>query len=161
MANINVVRLVAVTLTLGCSGGDLTLPGPEQPGAPLPAALIATSGDGQQAAPGAILEQPLAVQVVDSSSHPVLGALVRFSFLDSIAGASLDPTSVLTDEAGRASAVVRLGDSPGEQIIEAAVANTGVPELRAQFTVVAVQPGDNGGGRKGGRGGQHNGQDED
>jgi hypothetical protein len=146
-----------------CSAGDLSLPGPNQPAA-LPAALQALSGDGQEAAPGAVLDQPLTVRVVDDSAHPVSGASVHFGFLGDVGGGALDPSSATTDERGRAAAAVRLGAAPGEQTIVAEVANAGGRDLRASFTATAVLPDSAGDGKQGGgssHGHQGNGSEGD
>jgi hypothetical protein len=128
----------AFVLALGCSGGDLTLPGSNQP-----AALTIVSGDGQRADAGALLNEPLTVQVLDGGSGPVAGTPVQFSFLGVLPGAALDPASVLTDEDGRAAAIVRLGEVPGEQIIVARVMNSQTPDLSARFSATAVHSGGN------------------
>jgi hypothetical protein len=135
----------AFVLTLGCSGGDLTLPEANEP-----ATLTIVSGDGQRADAGALLQEPLTVQVLDGSSRPVRGTPVQFSFLGDLPGAALDPASLLTDEDGRAAAIVRLGDVPGEQVIVAHVTNSQAPDLRARFSATAVPPTGNGGGKKAG-----------
>jgi hypothetical protein len=143
----------AVMLTLiACSAGDLTLPGPGQSGPDQPATLKVLSGDGQQAEVGTVLDDPLTVQVVDESSQPVPNIQVQFSVLGDLSGAAVDPTSIETDETGRATAIVRLGELPGEQIIVAAVANTQLPDLRVRFSATAVPPGGEGGDKKGGKG---------
>jgi hypothetical protein len=140
--------VVMLTL-LGCGTGDLTLPGPGQGGPAQPAELKVLSGDGQQAEVGTVLDDPLTVQVLGDSSQPMPNVRVQFSFLGDISGAVVDPASIETDTAGRAAAIVRLGDVPGEQVIVAAVANTQQADLRAQFSATAVLPG----GRNGGKGG--------
>jgi hypothetical protein len=114
-----------------------------------PAALEVVSGDGQQAEPGALLEEPLTVRLLDGSSRPVRQAPVQFSFLGDLPGAGLDPASVLTDEEGRAAAIVRLGQVVGEQVIVAQVTNSQSSELRARFSATAVPPDRPGGGKKG------------
>jgi hypothetical protein len=142
----------AVMLTLlSCSAGDLTLPdpGPEQP-----AEVKVLSGDGQQAEAGTLLDDPLTVQVLDESSHPVPNIRIQFSFLGELSGAALDPASIETDEQGRAAAIVRLGEQTGEQVIVAEVANTQLPDLRVQFSATAVSPDGGDGDKKGGKGGQ-------
>jgi hypothetical protein len=142
---------------LGCSGGDLTLPTPDEP-----ATLIVVSGDGQRAEAGGLVEQPLTVRVMNAAAHPVAGALVHFSFLGELPGAGLDPASVLTDEEGRAEAIVRLGEVVGEQVIVAQVSDTERPELRARFSLIAIDPGDGrGGGKKGDKAKPHGGDPED
>ena len=143
----------AVLLTLiGCSAGDLTVPGPGQSSPDQPAALKVLSGDGQEAEAGTLLADPLTVQVLDESSQPVAHIRVQFSFLGDLSGAAIDPASIETDEAGRAEAVVRLGELPGEQIIVAAVANTQLADLRARFSATAVPPDDGDGDKNGGKG---------
>lgn len=145
-----------VLLTLiGCSTSDLTLPGPGQSGPDQPAALKVLAGDGQEAEAGTLLADPLTVQVLDESSQPVANVRVQFSFLGDLSGAAVDPASIETDEAGRAEAVVRLGELPGEQVIVAAVANTQLADLRARFSATALLPGDEDGGK--GHGGNGNG----
>jgi hypothetical protein len=146
----------ALVLSLGCSGGDLTLPGANEP-----AALMIVSGDGQRADAGTLLEEPLTGQVLDGSSQPVRGTPVLFNFLGDLPGAALDPSSVLTDENGRAAAMVRLGDVPGEQVIVAQVTNSQTPDLRARFSATAVSPNGNGGGKKAGDAAQSGGSEGD
>ena len=146
------VGAAVVLLTLiGCSAGDLTLPGPGQSGPDQPAALKVLSGDGQRAEAGTVLDDPLTVQVLDESSQPMPNVRVQFSFLGDLSGAAVDPASIETDETGRAAAIVRLGELPGEQIIVAAVASTQVPALQARFSATAVPPDDD--GKKGGKSG--------
>lgn len=149
--------LLSLVCTLGCAGSNLTLPGSDgsgggggagtdQPGLPLPAVVVAADGDGQTAAPGAVLADPLVVQVLDSVGAPVPGTLITFSFQGNPDGAALDPAAILTDSDGKAAAMVRLGATPGEQIIVASIASSRLPDLRASFSVTAVPPDDHGHG---------------
>ena len=103
---------------------------------------------------GALLPDPIEVRVLDGTGRPSAGATIVFGFVDEVEGAAIDPASALTDEQGHAAAVVRLGESPGEQLIVAEVADTDVPDLRARFTATATAPDDDddGKGKKGGRG---------
>jgi hypothetical protein len=147
----------AFVLMLGCSGGDLTLPGPDEP-----VTLMAVSGDGQRAEAGTLLDQPLTVQLLDGSSRPVHGTPIQFSFLGDLPGSGLDPASVLTDEQGRAEAIVRLGETLGEQVVVAQVTDTKISDLRVRFSATAVPPDGKDGGKKGkgkGQGGSH--EDDD
>jgi hypothetical protein len=139
--------LVAVLLTGACSSNDLTLPTSGGP-----AELHIVSGDGQRAEAGALLPDPIEVRVLDATGRPSAGATVVFGFVDEVEGAAIDPALALTDEQGRAAAVVRLGESPGEQLIAAEVADTDVPDLRARFTAMAIAPDDDDGGGKGKKG---------
>jgi hypothetical protein len=146
--------MALVVGALAACSGDLTVPGGDPGADPVgvsqPVLLQAVAGDGQRAEAGAVLDRPLAVVVVDSGDSPVSGVPVRFAFLGEVAGAALDPEAVLTNGEGRAEAIVRLGEQPGEQVIIAAVDNTLLPALRATFTATAVPPH---GGRDRGRDG--------
>ena len=143
-------RAAAMLLALvGCASGDLTLPG-DPSGPPTPALLEVVSGDGQRGEPGTVLADPVVIRVLDDSARPVRDTPVRFSFLGDLTGAALDPSSILPDETGRASAVVRLGEMLGDQVVVAEVVGAQVPELRAQVTVVSEAPDGSGGGKKGG-----------
>jgi hypothetical protein len=145
------VAAAAACLIVGCSGGDLTLPGQGEP-----SSLVPLSGDDQQAKAGTVLDDPLVVQVLDESSQPFAGVTVEFSFLGEIPGAELEPSTVSTDENGRASAVVRLGSVTGEQLIVARVAGSASPDLSANFRAVAT-----GGKGKGDGGGFSDSEDGD
>jgi hypothetical protein len=150
-----VSRIGAAGLILslvGCSSGDLTLPGQDQPGPVQPARLIVMSGDDQRAETGALLDEPLMVRVLDDSARAVPNTPVRFSFLGDLSGAELTPVAVLTDEEGRAATIARLGDTAGEQVVVAEVANTELADLRAQFTATALDPDGDGDKKGGGKG---------
>jgi hypothetical protein len=138
-----------VTL-VGCSSGDLTLPGQDQPGPLQPARLIVVSGDEQRAEAGTVLDEPLRVRVLDDSSRAVPHTPVQFSFLGDPSGAELAPASVLTDEEGRAATIARLGEPAGEQVIVAEVVE--LPDVRAEFTATALDPDGNGEKKGGGKG---------
>jgi hypothetical protein len=138
----------AFVLALGCSG-DLTLPASGEP-----SVLVVVSGDGQRAEAGALLEEPLMVQLLDGSALPVRDTPVQFSFVGDLPGAGLSPATVRTDQQGRAAAIVRLGDVVGDQVIVAVVASTEWSDLRARFVAVAVAPDDGGGGDGGGKKGK-------
>jgi len=134
------VSVAVLALLVGCSGGDLTLPDSAEP-----VTLKILAGDGQKADAGALLQQPLVVQVLGADSTPVLGARVEFGFLGDVPGAGVDPPLVTTGDDGRAEAFVRLGTVTGEQLIIARVAGTTSPDLSARFRAVA-QAGDGDGG---------------
>jgi hypothetical protein len=144
------VITLALLIGVGCSGGDLTLPGdssgPEPgPTASAPSTLTAVAGDDQSARVGQTLDRPLTVQVLDASAQPVEGVLVQFAFEGDGAGGSLDPATSTTNATGQAEATVRLGDQPGEQTILAVV--TDAPTLSTRFTVTATsRRGHQGGG---------------
>ncbi len=68
-------------------------------------------GDGQAAPAGTTLPGPFGVQVVDAIGQPVEGVEIGFQVV--AGGGVAVPTSVRTDDAGRATANWRLGPSPG------------------------------------------------
>lgn len=128
-------------LAAGCGGSDLTIPGAGDP-----ASLTIVSGDGQRAAVGAPVAQPLVVQVLDGAGVPVPGAIVSFRFSGDIPDGQVDPAAPATDPEGRAAASARLGSLAGGQIIEAQVATPG-HDLLVQFQLTAIAPPtDDGGG---------------
>jgi hypothetical protein len=135
------VGVAVVCLLLGCSAGDLTLPGSAEP-----VKLDILSGDGQRADPGTLLPRPLVVELLDADSNPVPGGRVEFGFLGDVPGAGVDPALATTGEDGRAEAFVRLGTESGEQLIVARVVGTVSPDLSARFRVIAKDGEDGGGG---------------
>jgi uncharacterized protein (TIGR03437 family) len=74
------------------------------------AKLTKTQGDNQTAPPGTALASPLAVTLTDATGAVISGATVTFS---PSPGASVSPTSAVTDSNGRASASLRLPAAPG------------------------------------------------
>jgi mono/diheme cytochrome c family protein len=74
------------------------------------AALVESSGGKQVASAGAMLPQPLVVQVNDESGNGVAGALVNFR---GPAGVSFDPASATSDSSGQATTNVTLGGMAG------------------------------------------------
>lgn len=147
---------VALVLASACTSGDLTLPASSAP-----AELHVVSGDEQRAQTGEFLPEPLTVRLLDGEAQPVPRTPIAFGFVGQVEGAVVDPATALTDEQGRAAAVVRLGEDPGEQQIVARVDDTDAPDLQARFTVVAVEPDDDDGrkGKKGEKDGR--GEDDD
>ena len=74
------------------------------------AAIVESSGGKQLAQTGAMLPQPLVVQVNDAQGNALPGALVQFS---SVAGVTFEPTRALTDSSGQLSMNVSLGAIAG------------------------------------------------
>jgi enediyne biosynthesis protein E4 len=86
-----------------------------------PASMIVVAGDHQVGKSGSSLPVPLTVQVLDSYSEPVAGALVRFSIIKG--GGHLSATQpVSTDSLGMVLTVWTLGDSDeqraGAQVVD-------------------------------------------
>lgn len=130
-ASIVGLLLIAQAGLIGCGGGeDGPSPGPNP--AALSAAKPASSGDGQSAAPGAALPQPIRI-IVTRAGTPEAGVGVTWS-----AGGtgSIDPASGTTDGSGIASTAWTLGQEVGTQTAQAAVAGaTGSP---VSFTATAT-----------------------
>lgn len=80
------------------------------------ATIVESSGGKQMAQTGALLPQPLIVQVNDAQGTAVAGALVRFS---AVPGVTFDPASALTDSSGQASTNISLGGMAGRYQITA------------------------------------------
>ena len=103
----------------------------------LAAASSACGGDGQSAAAGAALGQPLVVSVVDALDRPVQGQTVAFSV--DAGGGTVAPATASTDADGLASASWTLGTGAGTQSVKAQVQATGLPApLVAGFTATAT-----------------------
>ena len=138
------LSLILTTLLTGC-GSDLTLPADGSP-----ARLRAMSGSGQQATVGTRLPEPLVVRLTDGAGLGVSGVAVDFRFTSDVPGARFEPaTTVTTNDTGFASVQVRLGTTPGDQTVEAAVGPGASTGLLATFGVTAVAPQDDGGGNPG------------
>ena len=79
-------------------------------------ALVESSGNKQIGATGALLSQPVVVQVNDQQGTAVPGVLVQFS---GPAGVSFDPPSGLSDSSGQVTTNVGLGGMAGRYQITA------------------------------------------
>ncbi len=69
-------------------------------------AIVLSSGDKQVAATGALLSDPIVVQVNDAQGNGLAGAPVWF---ESVNGSSSDPSYAITDSSGQVTANVNLG----------------------------------------------------
>jgi len=163
--------VVLTWLTAACGGSDLTLPGPLEP-----ARLILVSGSTQQILAGQWVVDPLVVEVMDAKGGPLEGVPITYRFADEVRGSTIVPSRVITTPDGRGSALARLGEQAGEQLVVAQVDGSSSSGLRATFRLTALSPksddggqgnGDEGGagggndGRGGGSGGRGGNQDDD
>lgn len=101
--------------------------------------LAYTSGNGQSAPVTEQLANPIVVTVLNEFANPVAGQPVTFavdSMPDGAAGASVSPTTVLTNSSGRASAVVKLGSKVGTYRITAS--SSGLVGSPVEFRVRAA-----------------------
>jgi mono/diheme cytochrome c family protein len=104
-----VVIAAAVLLALGActrKQAQSSAPAPTAYGA----AITEVSGGKQIAAAGALLEQPVVVQVNDAQGNGITGAVVE---MRGPAGVSFDPAEAITDSSGQFTAKVWLGGAAG------------------------------------------------
>ncbi len=80
-------------------------------------ALLKTSGDGQEGAPGATLKTPFVVEAMDEHGKPLVGKTVQFENLQG--GGTLSATVVKTDARGKARVTLTLGRAPGVNKVKA------------------------------------------
>jgi hypothetical protein len=87
---------------------------------PGPAAhIVAVSGDGQAASPGATLPLLLGAQVTDAYGNPLAGVSVMWAVTSG--GGSLSATTTTTDGTGRSSVQWTVGSTPGTQAVSASI----------------------------------------
>jgi len=108
------IAILTSTLSVSCSRKST----PEQ--LPKPAAfgtaIVESSGGKQIAQTGALLPQPLVVQVNDEQGNAVVGALIEFQ---AAPGVAFDPANGLTDASGQLTTNVTLGGMAGRYQITA------------------------------------------
>ncbi len=105
-----VTRIVAATPNGLRDSTTLTITAP-------PTRLVVVSGAGQSDTAGSALAQPLVVQAQTADGTPVPGVAVTFT---APATGAVNPTSALTDAAGRAQTTMTLGTASGAQSFGAA-----------------------------------------
>lgn len=105
---------LALSIAAGCAHHPP--PAPALHATAFGAAVVESSGGEQFGTPGALLPQPLVVQVNDAQGNAVTGALVTFS---APAGVSFDPARSLTDSSGQVSTNVTLGGTSGRYVVTA------------------------------------------
>jgi hypothetical protein len=119
--------------------------------------MAIVSGDGQEAAVGSLLPDPLVVRLTDVAARPVAGASLVFSFQGHVPEAVVAPGTVETDSTGRAAVRARLGTTLGTQIVEARLEGDAGSDLRATFGMTAFEVRQNGGGGRADDAGNGNG----
>ena len=83
------------------------------------------SGDDQQGAPGAALDHPFVVSVLDKNGYPFAGATVVFAVTSGEGRLSIETT--VTNSSGTASSVLTLGDNSGKNTVTVTVAGIDQP----------------------------------
>ena len=103
-------------------------------GVRIPETLDIISGNDQEGAPGAALENPFVVEVRDQTDKPLPGVQVTFSVTSG--GGTLSATSVTTNSNGRAESTLTLGPNPGRNTVTVSV--TGIQEQQT-FTAEGIR----------------------
>ena len=98
----------------------------------IPATPLRISGDNQQEAAGALLEQPFILEVRDEAGIPFEG--VPATFTVTAGGGVVQPETVLTDGNGRAESTLTLGPDGGANTVHVSVEGISQP---VTFTAVA------------------------
>jgi alpha-tubulin suppressor-like RCC1 family protein len=102
----------AATILAGCTK-ELT--------GPRIATLVIVSGGDQFGVIGTTLTQPLKVQALDQSGTPAAGVVVHWRV--TAGGGTVTPSESTTDQAGEATATLRLGTTPGPNAVEASISD--------------------------------------
>ena len=101
------------------------------------AAVMEPFGDGQQAARGLSLLDPVGVRVVDAGGAPATGVAVQFEV--GLGAGSVTPGEVPSDSTGRAEVVWTLGPTLGRQTLRAVSAEGGAS---VEIEATALEPDD-------------------
>jgi uncharacterized protein (TIGR03437 family) len=96
------------------------------------------SGDGQYAAPGSALAQPLQAYLDGSDGSPYFGYPVSFTVTSG--DATITPSSISTDANGIASATVTLGPTLGPVTVQASVPGFSPVSFKLQSVTLPVVP---------------------
>jgi mono/diheme cytochrome c family protein len=125
--------VLASTLTASCSRrtSSVHLPNPTAFGA----ALVESSGGKQVAQTGALLPQPLVVQVNDEQGNAVAGALVEFQ---ATPGVIFDLANGLTDSSGQLTTNVSLGGMAGRYQITASTTDKSHKKVELKIEEIAL-----------------------
>ena len=113
-ANPWIAGMLAVTVCAGCAHRQGAAPALKAKAAGT--AIVVVSGDKQLGFTGALLAQPLVVQVNDDQGNAVPGALVAVTGPQ---GVAVDPAQVLTDDSGQATIKVMSRGSSGRYEVTA------------------------------------------
>jgi mono/diheme cytochrome c family protein len=97
--------------------------------------VVSVSGEKQVAGVGAVLEQPLVVQVNDAKGAPVAGALVRFA---GAGGVRFQPDHGLTGSDGQFSTGVALGSLAGHYQIVASTSDAAGKREEVRIDEIAL-----------------------
>jgi mono/diheme cytochrome c family protein len=132
IASVLVIIMIA-SIATSCSrkSQSALLPRPSAFGA----AIVESSGGRQLAQTGALLPQPVVVQVNDQQGTAVAGALVEFA---AAPGVTFDPASGLTDSSGQLSTNISLGGIAGRYRITASTLDKSHKKLELKIDEIAL-----------------------
>lgn len=99
------------------------------------AAIVESSGGKQFAQTGALLPQPVVVQVNDAQGTAVPGALVEFA---AAPGVAFDPASGLSDSSGQVTTNVSLGGMAGRYQISASTLDKSHKKVDVKIEEIAL-----------------------
>ncbi len=128
-----VVAVLATSLVTSCSRKTESAPLPKPTA--FGAAIIESSGGKQLAQTGALLPQPVVVQVNDEQGTAVAGALVEFA---AIPGVTFDPASGLTDSSGQVTTDVSLGGMAGRYQLVASTTDKSHKKVELKIEEIAL-----------------------
>ena len=97
-------------------------------------ALLKTSGDSQEGAPGATLKTPFVVEAMDAHGKPLVGVPIQFEMLHG--GGILSAQTATTDAQGKAQVTLTLGAAAG--INKAKASSEGI-QAWVLFTAAATE----------------------
>ncbi len=128
-----VAVMMAVLLSTSCSrkAESAPLPKPTAFGA----SIVESSGGKQFAQTGALLPQPVVVQVNDAQGTAVAGALVEFA---AVPGVSFDPANALTDSSGQVTTSVSLGGMAGQYEVRATTTDKSNKKVELKIEEIAL-----------------------
>ena len=125
--------LLIVALLTGCTRKNAKTAAPAATA--YGAAITEVSGGKQIATAGAVLEQPLVVQVNDAQGNGVAGAYVE---LHAPAGVVLEPAAGITDSSGQFTVKVMLGGTAGRYQITALTRDKGGKSYDLKLEEIAL-----------------------
>jgi mono/diheme cytochrome c family protein len=131
--NVLAAAMLAILLSISCSRkvGSAPLPKPTA----FAAAIAESSGGKQFGQTGALLPQPVVVQVNDAQGTAVAGALLEFS---AVPGVTFDPANGLTDSSGQVTTNVSLGGMAGRYELVASTTDKSHKQIELKIEEIAL-----------------------
>ena len=127
------VAVVAMFLATSCSRKSESAPLPKPTA--FGTAIVESSGGKQFAQTGAVLPQPVVVQVNDEQGTAVAGAWVEFA---AAPGVTFDPANGLTDASGQITTTVSLGGMAGRYQFTASTLDKSRKKVELKIEAIAL-----------------------